>query len=90
MVQQQGVLRRRGQVAFGVFIQAGVLKRDKVYAKGSFFVSLIAGELQTLLTVDTQLLDNIHKQIDVDLKEVEGGGWGTLTVSIFDIRDSSY
>ena len=88
MVQQQGVLRRRGQVAFGVFIQAGVLKRDKVCAKGSFFVSLIAGELQTLLTVDTQLLDNIHKQIDVDLKEVEGGG--TLTVSIFDIRDSSY
>ena len=82
MVRQADVLRRRGQVAFEVFIQAGALKRDKVCAKGSFLVSLIAGGPRTLLTVDTQLFDNVHKQIDVDLKEVEGGGSGTLKVSI--------
>ena len=82
MVRQADVLRRRGQVAFEVFIQAGALKRDKVCAKGSFLVSPIAGELQTLLTVDMQLLDNIHKQIDVGLEALGVGGSGVLKVSI--------
>ena len=82
MVRRTDALRLHGQVAFEVFIQAGALKRDKVYAKGSFFVSMTTGELQTLLTVDMQLLDNIHKQIDVGLEALGVGGSGVLKVSI--------
>ena len=67
---------------FEVIIRAGALKRDKVRTKGCFSVSLITGELQTLLTVNTQLLDNVHKQIDVDLKVVQVGGSGALKPSI--------